>query len=545
MSYFEFPHSRNYEGDLGFVIKKIIELSEKYNDFFAYNSIKFADPLQWNITKQYEAYTIVFDYDSETSYISKRPVPSGVNISNADYWVVLGPLLVDGQARESIAQILHFITNVYESGSTATAVRHTGDYLIVNGSLYVVTQDINTGETYSIDYNIAFTTVENMIADCFPIDTDQISDDAITTDKLATGSVTTGKLAVGSVTTAKIADHTVNKTKMVDDKYIFIGDSYNKDYHHSWGEKIVAKLGLTVGVNCWLSATSGGSMGNGLIYTDVNTLIGTMTTDEKNSITKIAMVFGVNDWHFTAEEIATGTSNLENLLVANFPNAELIFCACQWGYYNDTYRQGVIQAYNTYARTFKHTRYIDKAYTMMMNPAMIDADMVHPTDEASSNIASVVINALNGGAKWTYVSYGQYAEIDTSSYGGQQNITINGVISEAGTHIFRKSNDALFFSPAKAIGNTYVQIGTISANKNNFFQREAVISAPFKATFYDASNNLHYDVIYGSLKIAKHSDADDYWDVYFRNETYVGSSYTITITNMALQFDVLLDYTRT
>lgn len=545
MSYFEFPHTRTYDGDLGYIIKMVTELTNKYNDFFAYNSIKFADPLQWDITKQYEAYTIVFDYDSGYSYISKQPVPAGIALSNVDFWCVVGPLIVDSWARTEIYTILSFIANIYETGTTATAVRASGEYVVVNGGLYKTTTAINIGETYTSGYNMTPTTIENMILDKFPIQTSDIADGAVTTNKIDTGAITTGKIAVGAVTTAKIADHTVNKTKMVEDKYIFIGDSYNKDYHHSWGEKVAARLGLTIGTDCWLSATSGGSMGNGLIYTDVSTLIGTMTADEKNSITKIAMVFGVNDWSQTEADIATGTANLENLLVANFPNAELIYCAAQWGYYNDTYRQGVMRAFNIYAATFKHTRYVDKAYTMMMNPALLDSDMVHPTNEAANNIASVVINALNGGSKWTYVSYGQYATVDPTSYGGNATFQINGMITEAGTHIWRKSNDAVFFSPALTVGNTFTQIGTIAAADNNFFQREANIAAPFKATFYDASNNLHYDVIYGTLKIKKHSDSDPYWDVFFRNELYVAGSYNITITNMAIQFDTILDYTQT
>lgn len=122
---------------------------------------------------------------------------------------------------------------------------------------------------------------------------------------------------------------------------------------------------------------------------------------------------------------------------------------------------------------------------------------------------------------------------------------IQGMITEAGTHVWRKDNAAIFFSPAITISDTYTQIGTIAAADNNFFQREAIIAAPFKATFYDAGNVLHYDIFYGSLKIVKHSDNDSYWDVYLKNELYVGGSYAITISNMALQFDTVLDYTKT
>ena len=79
MSYFEFPHTRSYEGDLGFVIKKVIELSESYDKFFRYNTIHFADPIEWNITRQYAPFTIVFD--TENSAVTS-PFPS-IDLSSA------------------------------------------------------------------------------------------------------------------------------------------------------------------------------------------------------------------------------------------------------------------------------------------------------------------------------------------------------------------------------------------------------------------------------------------------------------------------------
>ena len=530
----QFPYSDFHELNLDWIIRTVKALEAELKDFKAVNQMTFEGT--WNITKQYKPYSIVFDYDTGYSYISKVPVPAGVIITNNDYWMVIGPLIIDAQARQSIDQILHFICNIYEGGSTATALRSTGDYIIWSGDLFKVTQTINTGEYFTVGYNIEHTTIENMIDDQFPIGS----------DKIATGAVTTGKLASGAVTTAKIADHSVNKAKMVTDKYLFIGDSYNKDYHYSWGEKVAARLGLTLNSNYWISATSGGSMGNGLILTDVTTLAGTMSTAEKESITKIALVFGVNDWQYSEIQIKNGTEALETFLVTNFPNADIVFCAAQWGYYNDTYRQGVIRAYNTYAATFKKIRFVDKAYIMMMNPAVIDADMVHPTDGAASDIATVVINALNGGGKWTYVSYGMSASIDTTGFGGNSSdVRINGMITEAGTHIWRKAESPVFFSPALPITDSYTQIGTIQAANNNFFQREAVIKGPFKAAYRDQNNVLRYGMFYGALKIKKHSDADSYWDVYIQNEQYIEGSYNISIANIAIQFDTLLDFTQT
>lgn len=162
MSYFEFPHTRSYEGDLGFILKQIIELTEKYNKFFAYNSIKFADPITWNITKQYAPYTIVFDSENEYSYISKQAVPSGITLDNSDFWEVLGSMLVDGEARTEIERILNFIADIVESSPNATADRNEGDFIVMGGYLWQTLSIIHTGELYIEGENIKKTTIEDM-----------------------------------------------------------------------------------------------------------------------------------------------------------------------------------------------------------------------------------------------------------------------------------------------------------------------------------------------------------------------------------------------
>lgn len=162
MSYFEFPHTRTYEGDLGYIIKTVTELASKYDNFFEYNSINFADPIEWDITKQYRAFTIVFYSDDMISLISRKPVPAGIDIHNTEFWEFVGPLTVDGDARNSIAKILRFITNIYEGTNTASAPRAVGDFLIMEGDLYQVTTAINLGDTYTPGTNIQKTSIEDM-----------------------------------------------------------------------------------------------------------------------------------------------------------------------------------------------------------------------------------------------------------------------------------------------------------------------------------------------------------------------------------------------
>lgn len=49
---------------------------------------KFADPIDWNGSSSYDALTIVKYFNS--SYTSRKAVPSGIEISNTNYWVCTG-----------------------------------------------------------------------------------------------------------------------------------------------------------------------------------------------------------------------------------------------------------------------------------------------------------------------------------------------------------------------------------------------------------------------------------------------------------------------
>lgn len=93
MSYFEFPHTRSYEGDLGYIIKRMNELTAKYGEFMDYNQIKFANPVEWNINTVYPAWNIVFADNGY--YIAVKPVPAGIMYNNTDYWQLIIPFDVD------------------------------------------------------------------------------------------------------------------------------------------------------------------------------------------------------------------------------------------------------------------------------------------------------------------------------------------------------------------------------------------------------------------------------------------------------------------
>ncbi len=87
--YDKFPYTNFQELNLDYLIRKLVEQDKKIADFINLSTIKYADPIQWNITTQYEANTVVVDPETGTAYISSQPVPAGVSLSNTDYWSVI------------------------------------------------------------------------------------------------------------------------------------------------------------------------------------------------------------------------------------------------------------------------------------------------------------------------------------------------------------------------------------------------------------------------------------------------------------------------
>lgn len=84
MSFFnKYPYSDIHELNLDWILAKMKELNIAFEEFKVVNNITFSG--QWDITKQYPAWTIVSD--NNIGYVSIQPVPVGITLSNGDYWV--------------------------------------------------------------------------------------------------------------------------------------------------------------------------------------------------------------------------------------------------------------------------------------------------------------------------------------------------------------------------------------------------------------------------------------------------------------------------
>lgn len=87
MNFFNsYPYTDFHELNLDWVLKCLKELDKEWDEFQVLNTITIQGV--WNISKNYPKYSIV--EDNGTGYLSIKPVPAGILISNIDYWLPVG-----------------------------------------------------------------------------------------------------------------------------------------------------------------------------------------------------------------------------------------------------------------------------------------------------------------------------------------------------------------------------------------------------------------------------------------------------------------------
>ena len=136
------PYTNFHDLNLDWIIEVLNEFNTKLTNFVSLATIKYADPLQWDITNQYEANTVVVDRNGN-AYLSVQPVPSGVSLDRVEFWTKIGNF------DELWADVKRAITPNDEGHSpTATADRAVNNLVWVNGSLVRITKAMTAGDAY-------------------------------------------------------------------------------------------------------------------------------------------------------------------------------------------------------------------------------------------------------------------------------------------------------------------------------------------------------------------------------------------------------------
>lgn len=151
------PYTNFHELNLDWILETLKKQDAAIADFISLNSITYANPLQWDITRQYPKNQVVLDTNGD-GYLSVQPVPVGVEIDNTDYWTKIGNF------SELWSTVKLAITAADEGlKTTASADRASGDLIWLNNTLYVCTTAITRGTEYGTN-NTVKTTIDARLA---------------------------------------------------------------------------------------------------------------------------------------------------------------------------------------------------------------------------------------------------------------------------------------------------------------------------------------------------------------------------------------------
>ena len=163
-----------YQYKLGWLIKELMSFKQDLATAIDLKTIKYADPIQWDITTQYPANTVVVDPKSGTAYMSKVPVPAGVELNNANYWVVVF------NYQNIYNKIMDGVAFNDRDQNYATKDLLVNDLVWYAGELYRATRAIPTGSKYIPGTNLVKTTIESLLARYYGRDrTAQVSNDTV------------------------------------------------------------------------------------------------------------------------------------------------------------------------------------------------------------------------------------------------------------------------------------------------------------------------------------------------------------------------------
>lgn len=147
-----------YQYDIGWLVDKLLSFETELNTAIDLKTIHYADPIQWDITTQYSPNTVVVDPKTGTAYMSKVPVPSGVLLTNTDYWVVIF------NYQRVYDKIMSGVAYNDKDNLNATKDLLVNDLVWYGGDLYRATRAIPQGTTYIPGTNLTPTTIADCLA---------------------------------------------------------------------------------------------------------------------------------------------------------------------------------------------------------------------------------------------------------------------------------------------------------------------------------------------------------------------------------------------
>ena len=149
-----FPYTNFHDLNLDWIIQTIKTLAEEVEKRTT-AQINIADPIQWDITRQYPELTVVMD--NGNAYLSMQAVPYGVDIGNSEYWEQIF------NVEQLFSSFKDAITpNDDGNSTTSSADRAVGSLVWLEDTLKIVTDAISIGDEYTSG-NTQTTSIEEIL----------------------------------------------------------------------------------------------------------------------------------------------------------------------------------------------------------------------------------------------------------------------------------------------------------------------------------------------------------------------------------------------
>lgn len=305
---------------------------------------------------------------------------------------------------------------------------------------------------------------------------------------------------------------------------LILGDSYgageniaNREY--SWAYMLKSALEKN-GYTVKLSAISGyGFKADGTkTYTNmVNTLAGTMTTNEKKNVVKVIVGGSYNDRNSAENDISQGMIDFQSAVANNFENCKNVV-VCPMGWTWEGHQQG-IHTSTTYISVIKAIKIwmysaaqlgfsVIPAYQGMLYESSFSNDGVHPSEQGHKNILNMVIGAFDGlyFKPINSIEYGT-TFTKTSSIPGKGGAKIRYSIFN-GTAKVRCLEFKLqeINIPGLKLDGTPLEVGTIDSPAIHFYATDCTFPCSMilrgKETDTAGEANL-FTMVQGSIKISE------------------------------------------
>lgn len=412
MGVFEhFPYTNFHDLNLDWIVQELEKLTADVRDFISINAIKYANPIQWDITNQYEKNTVVLDKDGN-AYLSVQPVPAGVSLDRTEYWTNIGNF---SALWESVKAAIAIPDEGHET--TASAKREPNTLVWVNGQLLLCVRTINAGDQYTTgeDGNSVVYNMQQLLNTLLSEISNRENADSDMDVKISENSAKITQLE------EKIAGIASEENR----KFIFIGDSYSVGVGaggKGWVYYVTQFLNLTKGVNCFYAEEGVTGMGfaerAGLqnFTQTLENLLGEIAKPDE--ITDIYAFAGYNDaFAGSFDDVKSGIASFCAFAKSNFKNAKINIGYIAH-YSNYVYEfDAFTKAYNAYRQCGAYgAAYIANCEKVVKNLSYY-SDEAHLKSDGYQALGEVIASTIkNGDAMFIYPANVVTLQLNTEKF---------------------------------------------------------------------------------------------------------------------------------